>query len=66
MLDYHDLVYVLHFLIVGPLLVYVGYYKEKVDKNILNAVMWLGAFIIIYHLYKFITVLIKKNKYKTI
>ena len=66
MLNYHDLVYVLHFLIVGPLLVYVGYYKEKVDKNILDAVMWLGAFVIIYHLYKFVTVLIRKNKYKTI
>ena len=66
MLDYYDLVYVLHFLIVGPLLVYVGYYKEKVDKNILDAVMWLGAFIIVYHLYKFITVLNRKNKYKTI
>lgn len=66
MLDYYDLVYVLHFLIVGPLLVYVGYYKEKVDKNILDAIMWLGAFIIVYHLYKFVTVLIRKNKYKTI
>ncbi len=66
MLDYYDLVYVLHFLIVGPLLVYVGYYKEKVDKNILDAIMWLGAFIIVYHFYKFVTVLIRKNKYKTI
>ena len=66
MLDYYDLVYVLHFLIVGPLLVYVGYYKEKVDENIFKALMWLGAFIIVYHLYKFVTVLIRKNKYKTI
>ena len=66
MLDYYDLIYVMHFLIVGPLLVYVGYYKEKVDKNIFNAVMWLGGFIIVYHLYKFVTVLIRKNKYKTI
>jgi hypothetical protein len=66
MLDYYDLVYIMHFLIVGPLLIYVGYYKEKVDKNILDAVMWLGVFIVLYHLYKFVNVLIRKNKFKTI
>jgi prepilin signal peptidase PulO-like enzyme (type II secretory pathway) len=66
MLDYHDLIYMFHFLIIGPLLTYVGYYKEKVDKKILDAVMWFGLIVIIYHLYKFINTLILKNKYKTI
>ena len=66
MLDYHDLVYVFHFLIIGPLLAYVGYYKEKVDSRILDSVMWLGIIVVIYHLYKFINSLVMKRKYKTI
>ena len=66
MLDYHDLIYVLHFLIIGPLLIYVGYYKEKVDKKIMDAVMWLGIIVTIYHLYKFVNTMIMKSKYKTI
>ena len=66
MLDYYDLIYVFHFLIIGPLLAYVGYYKEKVDKKILDAVMWLGIIVTVYHLYKFVNTLILKNKYKTI
>lgn len=66
MLDYYDLIYVFHFLIIGPLLAYVGYYKDKVDKKILDAVMWLGIIVTVYHLYKFVNTLILKNKYKTI
>lgn len=66
MLDYYDLIYIFHFLFIGPLLAYVGYFKEKVDKKILDAVMWLGIIVTVYHLYKFINILIIKNKYKTI
>ncbi len=66
MLDYYDLIYVFHFLVIGPLLAYVGYYKEKVDPKIFDAVMWLGIIVTIYHLYKFVTIMIRKNKYKTI
>lgn len=66
MLDYSDLIYVIHFLIIGPLLVYVGYYKEKVDSKILDIVLWLGAIVIVYHLYKFIVVMMNKSKYKMI
>ncbi len=66
MLDYYDLIYILHFLVVGPLLIYVGYYKEKVDPQIMNAVLWLGAFVTVYHLYKFINILYLKRQYKTI
>ena len=66
MLDYHDLIYVLHFLIIGPLLIYVGYYKEKVDRKIMDAVMWLGIIVTIYHLYKFVSIMVMKSKYKTI
>lgn len=66
MLDYYDLIYLVHFLIIGPLLVYVGYYKEKVDSKILDGVMGLGIIVTIYHFYKFISIMIIKNKYKTI
>jgi DMSO reductase anchor subunit len=66
MFHYQDLIYIIHFLIIGPLLVYVGYYKEKVDKKIMDLVLWLGAIVIIYHLYKFINIMLAKSKYKTI
>lgn len=66
MLDYYDLVYLVHFLIIGPLLVYVGYYKGTVDPKILDGVMVLGIIVTIYHVYKFISKMIIKNKYKTI
>jgi hypothetical protein len=66
MLSYHDLIYVLHFIIIGPLLIYIGYYKEKVDKKILDALMWLGIIVTVYHFYKFVNVMMIKNNYKTI
>ena len=66
MIDYYDLVYILHFLVIGPLLIYVGYYKEKIDKKIFDIVMWFGLIVTVYHLYKFINTMIKKNKYKSI
>jgi len=66
MLDYHDLIYIIHFLLIGPLLVYVGYYKEKVDAKIMDILLWLGGIVTIYHLYKFINNMILKSKYKTI
>ena len=53
MLGYIDFIYLLHFLFVGPLLIYVGYYKEKAPKEILNLVLALGAIVTIYHAYSF-------------
>lgn len=52
MLSYHELIYLVHVLFVGPLLVYVGYYKGKVDSKILDGVAVLGAIVIVYHGYK--------------
>jgi|MDSZ01.1.fsa_nt_gb hypothetical protein len=66
MLTYYDLIYIFHFLIIGPLLAYVGYYKEKVDAKILDAVMWLGLFVTVYHLYKFVSIKLIQYNYKTI
>ena len=52
MLAYYELIYLFHVLFVGPLLVYVGYYKGKVDSKILDAVAVLGAIVTVYHAYK--------------
>ena len=52
MLAYYELIYLVHILFVGPLLVYIGYYKGKVDSKILDAVAVLGAIVILYHGYK--------------
>ena len=53
MLSYHDFIYILHFLFIGPLLIYVGYYKERVPPQLLNLVLALGAIVTIYHAYAF-------------
>ena len=37
MLDYKKLVYLIHIIFVGPILIYVGYYKNKVDKIVKDA-----------------------------
>ena len=64
MLSYYDLIYLFHIIVIGPLLVYVGYYKEKVDPKIFDILLGLGAFIIIYMIYKLVS--IKMMQYKTI
>ena len=64
MLAYHEMVYLVHIVIVGPLLVYIGYFKNRVDKNILNALVVLGAIVILYHGYKFVDSI--RNKVKVI
>jgi len=66
MLDYYDFIYIFHILIIGPLLIYVGYYKEKVDKRLLDILLWFGVIVTIYHLYKLIINMMVKSKYKTI
>ena len=52
MLGYYDIIYLMHFLFIGPLLVYVGYYREKAPKEVLQLVMALGAIVTVYHAYK--------------
>ena len=66
MLDYYDFIYIFHFLIIGPLLIFVGYFKEKVDPKIFDALVVLGGIIIVYHLYKLINVQLIKRNYITI
>jgi hypothetical protein len=66
MLSYHDLIYLFHIFVVGPLLVYIGYYKEKVDTKIFDILLGLGAFIIIYMIYKLVSIKMMQYNYKTI
>lgn len=61
MLSYHDIIYLMHFLFIGPLLVYVGYYKEKAPKQVLNLVLALGAIVTVYHGYEFIKTMYYKH-----
>ena len=61
MLSYHDIIYLMHFLFIGPLLVYVGYYKEKAPKQVLNLVLALGAIVTVYHGYEFFKVMYYKH-----
>ena len=51
-----DLVYITHILFVAPLLIYAGYKghkccKEMYDKTLFQALSWIGAIVLIYHLY---------------
>lgn len=54
MLSYRELINLVHIVIVGPLLVYIGYMKGKVDPKILDAVVVLGVIVIVYHAYRLV------------
>ena len=66
MIGYMDLIYILHFLIVGPLLIYVGYYKDKIHPQVFNIVLGLGAIVTIYHLYLFGKSIYYKSRVKVV
>ncbi len=57
MFSYHDWIYLIHFLFIGPLLIYVGYYKERAPPQILNLVLALGVIVTVYHGYEFVKTL---------
>jgi hypothetical protein len=66
MLSYIDIIYLMHFLFVGPLLIYVGYYKEKVQPEIMNLVLALGAIVTVYHAYSFGKSMYYKSQIKVV
>ena len=66
MLGYVDVVYLLHILFIGPLLIYVGYYKEKIPKQLFNVLLALGIIVMLYHLYRFIQSMHYKSKVKVV
>jgi hypothetical protein len=51
-MDYDAFVHLFHVLIVGSLFVYVGINRDKIYKPLFNILLFLGFFIIFYHLYK--------------
>jgi hypothetical protein len=42
---------IIHALVVGPLLTYIGYMKTKTHNNIFNLLLVLGVVVGLYHLY---------------
>ncbi len=54
MLTYRELIYLAHIIVIGPLLIYIGYMKGKIDPKILDAVVVVGAIVIAYHAYKLV------------
>jgi hypothetical protein len=51
-MDYNAFVHLFHIVIVGSLFLYVGINREKIYKPLFNILLFLGFFIIFYHLYK--------------
>ena len=66
MLGYLDIVYLLHIFFIGPLLIYVGYYKEKIPKQIFNVLLVLGSIVMLYHLYRFIQSMYYRSNVKVV
>jgi len=51
-MDYDAFVHLFHVLIVGSLFFYVGINRDKIYKPLFSILLFLGFFIIFYHLYK--------------
>ena len=51
MLNKRQLVYLVHIILIGPLLIYIGYNKNNTHKNIFDLVLIIGIIVILYHLY---------------
>lgn len=66
MLNYIDIIYLMHFLFIGPLLIYVGYYREKVQPEVMKLVLALGAIVTIYHAYSFGKSMYYKSQVKVV
>ena len=49
----HSLIYLVHILIVGPLLAYVGYNGVKTDQTLFNILYALGVGVSLYHAYMY-------------
>ena len=48
-MNYFDLVNLSHILLISPLLIYVGYYRERADPRAFNLLIVLGIVAILYH-----------------
>lgn len=52
MLDYHQYIYLIHVVFVAPMLIYVGYMKNKAHNLSLDVMLIIGVVVFLYHLYK--------------
>ena len=52
MLAYHEYIYLIHIVFVAPLLIYVGYMKNKTNITLFNVMLILGVVVFLYHLHK--------------
>ncbi len=50
-----QIVYLIHILFAGPLLIYIGYKKDKIDKRIFDLILVVGIVVVLYHGYKLVT-----------
>ena len=66
MIGYIDIIYLMHFLFIGPLLIYIGYYKDTIQPQIFNLLLGLGVFIVLYHLYLFCKSMYFKSTIKVV
>ena len=66
MSGYYDIVYLVHILFVGPLLIYIGYYKEKAPQQLFKLVLVVGLVAVLYHMYLFAQSMFFKSKLKII
>ena len=52
MLSYHEYIYLIHIIFVAPLLIYVGYMKNKANTSSLDVMLIIGVVVFLYHLHK--------------
>lgn len=52
MLAYHEYIYLIHIVVVAPLLIYVGYKNKSAQKIAFDVMLILGLVVFLYHLYK--------------
>ena len=52
MFSYHQIIYIIHILLVAPLFIYVGVKREKVDKRLFELLVVIGIVVLLYHGYK--------------
>jgi hypothetical protein len=50
MFNKYTIVALFHAIIVGPLLIYIGYEKDLTNKNLFNLLLIFGILTLIYHL----------------
>ena len=48
----HELIYYIHILIVAPLFIYIGQYKELTNPKVLASLFPMGVIVLVYHSYK--------------